>query len=103
VTPLVQQDALDETFAGLAGPCLSLHDAVERVVRRAEHFDRRIVAWTEHELNVVRTLREEDSELVAGFEARFVNARAGGGVDVCPRSIERGASRRPSRFYSTRC
>ena len=74
--PFVQQDVLDEGFAGLAGSCLSLHDAVEKVVRRAEHGDRRIVAWTEHELRVVRTLRDEDPALVARFEARFVNARA---------------------------
>lgn len=40
-TPFVQQDVLDEGFAGLAGSCLSLHDAVEKVVRRAEHGDRR--------------------------------------------------------------
>ncbi len=74
--PFVQQDVLDEAFAGLAGSCLSLHDAVEKVVRRAEHGDRRIVAWTEHELEVVQTLAAEDPELVARFEARFVNARA---------------------------
>jgi hypothetical protein len=74
--PFVQQDVLDEGFAGLAGSCLSLHDAVEKVVRRAEHGDRRIVAWTEHELRVVRTLRDEDPALVAHFETRFVNARA---------------------------
>jgi hypothetical protein len=74
--PFVQQDVLDEAFAGLAGSCLSLHDAVEKVVRRAEHGDRRIVSWTEHELKVVRTLAAEDPELVARFEARFVNARA---------------------------
>ncbi len=74
--PFVQQDVLDETFAGLAGSCLSLHDAVEKVVRRAEHGDRRIVAWTEHELGWCGRSRAEDPELVARFEARFVNARA---------------------------
>jgi hypothetical protein len=74
--PFVQQDVLDEAFAGLAGACLSLHGAVQKVVRRAEHGDRRIVAWTEHELKVVRTLGAEDPELVARFGARFVNARA---------------------------
>jgi hypothetical protein len=63
--PFVQQDVLDEGFAGLAGSCLSLHDAVEKVVRRAEHGARRIVAWTEHELRVVRTLHAEDPALVA--------------------------------------
>jgi hypothetical protein len=74
--PFVQQDVLDAAFVGLAGICLSLHDAVEKVVRRAEHGDRRIVAWSEHELDVVRTLRDEDPGIVARFEARFANARA---------------------------
>lgn len=74
--PFVQQDVLDEAFSGLAGRVLSLRDAVEKVVRRAERRDRRIVAWSEHELDVVRTLVEEDPSLVVRFEARFVNARA---------------------------
>ena len=52
-----------------------LHDAVATVVRRAEHGDRRIVSWTEHDLNVVRTLRDEDPDLVARFENRYANAR----------------------------
>ena len=40
------------------------------------HGDRRIVAWSEHELNVAKTLAGKDPELVARFEARFANARA---------------------------
>lgn len=72
----VQQDVVDAAFVGLAGSFLSLHDAVEKVVRRAERRDRRIVAWSEHELDVVRTLEAEDPDLVARFEARFANARA---------------------------
>ena len=77
--PFVQQDVLDQAFAGLAGPAgraVTLREAVEKVIRRAEHGDRRIVAWSEHELNVVRTLLADDPGLVASFEARFVNARA---------------------------
>jgi hypothetical protein len=74
--PFVQQDVLDEAFAGLGMPVFTLRGAVEKVVRRAERGDRRIVAWSEHELDVVRVLVEEDPGLVACFEARFVNARA---------------------------
>jgi hypothetical protein len=74
--PFVQQDVLDEAFAGLARPIFTLRGAVEKVVRRAERGDRRIVAWSERELDVVRVLVEEDPGLVQRFEARFVNARA---------------------------
>lgn len=74
--PYVQQDVVDEAFAGLVPRYLPLRDAVENVVRRAEHGDRRIVSWSEHDLNVVRTLADEDPALVARFEARYANARA---------------------------
>jgi hypothetical protein len=76
-TPRVQQDILDETFAPLATPATrlrSLHDVVLNVVQRAEHADRRIVSWSEHDLGVVRTLRDEDPGLVVRFEARYANA-----------------------------
>jgi len=74
--PFVCQDVVDETFAGLAESCLSLREAVEKVVRRAARRDRRIVSWSEHDLEVVRTLRDEDPGVVARFEARYANARA---------------------------
>jgi len=74
--PFVQQDVVDKAFAGLVPRYLPLRDCVENVVRRSEHGDRRIVAWSEHELDVVRTLRDDDPELVARFEARYANARA---------------------------
>jgi hypothetical protein len=72
--PFVQQDVVDETFAGLVPRYLPFHDAVENTVRRAEKGDRRIVAWSEHELDVAKTLAGEDRELLARFEARFANA-----------------------------
>jgi hypothetical protein len=74
--PFVQQDVVDEAFASLSGSATSLHDAVAKVVRRAEHGDRRIVSWSEHDLDVVRTLRDGDPDLVTRFEARYANARA---------------------------
>jgi hypothetical protein len=72
--PYVHSHILDRDFAAFAR-VTSLHDAVLNVVMRAEKGDRRIVAWTEHELKVVRTLANEDPNLVARFEARFANAK----------------------------
>jgi hypothetical protein len=63
-------------LADLLEPATSLHDAIGNLVRRAEHRDRRIVAWSEHELDVVRGRCADDPDLVARFEARFANARA---------------------------
>src|SRR5665811_717709 len=53
--PYVQQDVVDEVFEGLVPRYLPLLDAVDNVVRRAEDGARRIVSWSEHDLNVVRT------------------------------------------------
>jgi len=74
--PYVQQDVVDEAFEGLVPRYLPLRDCVENVVRRAEHGNRRIVSWSEHDLKVVRTVRDDDPELVARFEARYANALA---------------------------
>ena len=51
---------------------LPLPDAVERILVRAEAKDRLIVAWSEHELNIVK---EHCPEKLERFEPRFVNAR----------------------------
>lgn len=51
---------------------LSLSAAVERIIQRAEKRDRLIVAWTEHELDVVR---QHTPEHLDRFQARYVNAR----------------------------
>ncbi len=74
--PYVQQDVVDPTFEGLVPRYMPLRDAVANVVQRAVRRDRRIVAWSEHELTVVRTLASSDPDLVAEFETRFVNALA---------------------------
>ena len=74
--PFVQQDVVDPAFEGLVPRYLPLREAVESVVLCAEHGDRRIVSWSEHDLRVVRALRGEDPELVARFEARYANALA---------------------------
>jgi hypothetical protein len=63
--PLAKSDGLD---------LMSLPAAVEQVVLRAESKDRRIVAWSEHELDVVSA--HCSAALTARFEACFVNARA---------------------------
>jgi hypothetical protein len=52
---------------------LALADAVARILQRAEAKDRLIVAWSEHELDVVKTYCPEH---LARFEARLVNARS---------------------------
>ena len=74
--PFVHQVVMDQAFASLAEPVMSLREAVEKIVLRADHGDRRIVSWSEHDLNVVRTLAAEDPDLVARFEAHYANARA---------------------------
>ena len=75
--PWVWQMVLAPRFAPLARADglsrLDLSAAIEWVVRLAEQNDRRLVAWSEHELLVVRASCPAD--LVARFEARFVNAR----------------------------
>lgn len=70
----MHQNVVDEAFSGLAPAFLSLHDAISKAVLRAEHGDRRIASWSEHDLRVVRTLRDEDPVLVVRFETRYVNA-----------------------------
>ena len=72
-TPFVHQDVVDEAFASLGVPAISLRDAVGKAVLRAEHGDRRIVSWSQHDLEVVRTLRD-DAMLIARFESRYANA-----------------------------
>lgn len=72
--PFVHQDVVDEAFASLGVSAISLRDGVEKAVLRAEHGDRRILSWSQHDLEVVRTLRDDDPELVARFEARYANA-----------------------------
>lgn len=72
--PFLQQDVLDPAFAGLGCRLMTLRGSVGNVVARAEHRDCRIVSWSEHDLEVVRTLRGEDPDLVARFERRYANA-----------------------------
>lgn len=74
--PYVRQLVVDPEFAAAGPEARGLREAIEIVVRRAERGDRRIVAWSEHDLNVVRTLSDEDPELVERFERRYANARA---------------------------
>ena len=73
--PHVQHDIVDASFATLGGRSVTLREAVENVVLRAERGERRIVSWSEHDLRVVRLISGEDPELVARFERRYANAR----------------------------
>ena len=44
--PFVHQVVMDQAFASLCGSVMSLREAVEKVVLRADHGDRRIVSWS---------------------------------------------------------
>jgi hypothetical protein len=72
----VWQACTDPAFAPIAGPdglnVLDLPDAIEHILQRAEAKDRLIVAWSDHELDVVRTFSPTHVER---FSARYVNAR----------------------------
>ena len=72
--PNVHQDVVDRDFELFGPNAREFRDAVEVVVVRAEHGDRRIVSWSEHDLEVVRRLRGDEPRLVARFERRYVNA-----------------------------
>lgn len=76
-SPPAWQYITDSTFEPLARAgemeLLSLPAAVLRIIQRAEKKDRQIVAWSEHELNVVKTYCPEHLER---FESRYVNARS---------------------------
>lgn len=73
--PNVHQLVVDADFETLGLEGVAFKRAVERVVVRAERRGRRIVSWTEYDLEVVRRLRDEDPDLVARFEARYANAK----------------------------
>ena len=75
--PWVWQAVTDPLFEPLTRAdddieLLPLPDAVARILQRAEARDRLIVAWSEHELDVVK---EYCPQHLARFEARYVNAR----------------------------
>ena len=52
---------------------MTLSSAIERVLQRAEARRRLIVAWSEHELDIVKTYSPQH---VDRFESRYVNARS---------------------------
>ena len=76
-SPPAWQYITDPLFKPLADrggmELLSLVAAVERIVQRAEAKDRQIVAWSEHELDVVRAHCPQHLDR---FESRYVNARS---------------------------
>ena len=72
--PNVHQVVVDPEFEPAGPEARELREAVQIVVLRAEHGDRRIVSWSQYDLEVVRSLRDEDPKLVARFERRYVNA-----------------------------
>jgi hypothetical protein len=71
----VQQYVVDRTFEPAGPRYLELPQAIKTVLTRAEKQDRRIVSWSEHDLDLVRELIS-DPDLVRAFEARYANGRA---------------------------
>jgi hypothetical protein len=71
----VHQYVTDPHFAAIADDedleVMTLAAAVERILQRAEKRDRLIVAWTEHELDVVERYVPEH---LGRFERRYRNA-----------------------------
>jgi len=71
----VHQYVTDMRYASIATDgsleAMSLGGAVERIIQRAEKGDRLIVAWTNHELEIVRRYVPE---LADRFERRYRNA-----------------------------
>jgi hypothetical protein len=70
-----QQYVVEPAFRDLGPAYLELRQAVATVVTRAEKQQRRIVSWSEHDLEIVRSLTKEPA-LIARFESRYANGRA---------------------------
>ncbi len=70
-----QQYVVEPAFRELGPDFLELRQAVATVVTRAEKQARRIASWSEHDLEIVRSLTNEP-ELIRRFEARYANGRA---------------------------
>ena len=95
----VQPDIVDPSLASL-GPSRTLRDAVAHVVVRAESKQRRIVSWSTHDLDVVRTLADEDPVLVERFERRYCNALR---VAKRWRTVPTAATGQPRAAWRTTC
>jgi hypothetical protein len=70
-----QQYVVEPAFRSLGPDFLELRQAVATVVTRAEKQGRRIASWSEHDLEIVRSLTNEP-ELIGRFESRYANGRA---------------------------
>ena len=69
----VQQYAVEAMFAPAGPDYVKLRTAIAGLVARARMKDRRIVSWSEHDLDLVRALAETDPGLVEAFESLWVN------------------------------
>ena len=74
----VEQYVVSPTFAeaarGISLEHVSLESLLNDIVAKAEHEKRYIIAWSEHDLNVVRD--HCDRALASRFAGRYRNARA---------------------------
>lgn len=71
----VQQVVVDPVFAPAGPTFVGLREAVSGVVTRAQKQDRRIVAWSDDDIDIVRSLTNEPG-LIRAFEARYADGRA---------------------------
>jgi len=71
----VQQYVVDKTFTPAGPRYREPREAIRATVDKAQRLKRRIVSWSEHDLDVVRELTN-DPRLVRDFEARYANGRA---------------------------
>ena len=70
-----QQYVVEPAFRDLGPDYRELREAVATVLTRAEKQNRRLVSWSEHDLEIVRSLTKEP-ELIRRFEARYANGRS---------------------------
>ena len=71
----VQQYVIDRTFTP-AGPLYQdPRELMRAVADKAQRLDRRIISWSEDDLDIVRDITK-DPRLVRDLEARYGNARA---------------------------
>jgi len=91
--PFVFQVVVDSEFRATGTEERPFKEAIRTVVQRAEAGNRRIVAWSEHELEVVRRLLPDERDLVDRFTARYANAL---GI------AKRWAAKAPSRCKADR-
>lgn len=71
----VQQHVIDRVFTSAGPHYREPRELIRATVDKAQRLDRRIISWSEHDLDVVRDLTN-DPRLVRDFEVHYGNAGA---------------------------